>query len=426
MPDEIQKRFREGLALFDRGHVVEAAEALEACHAAEPENPHYILNLGHALGAAGDAARAVELYRSLLDSTEPAMPFAACWSLADLKGYRFTPGEIHRMEQWADSERAPEQRFLLLFALGHAYEQQGDHGREFEAFRSANRRVSKERPYPARAWSHLAETIMTVHDIPAYPGRAGPQPVFIVGMPRSGSTLLEQIIGAHSRAAAVGEVPFIENMARSLDRQGGFANALTLLQAQHCAGGAAAYLEQARPLLKGSPDRIVDKWPNNFWYIGLARALFPSAPVINIVRDPLDNAVGVYRQYFSHGNEFSFNLESTAHYWALYLDVMLHWETLFPGDILHLRYRDLVESPEAVIRRALEHCGLEFEAGVLEFHRSAQAVMTPSGQQVRRPIYRTALGSAEPYRPHLEDVLPRFDAIENRADRLFETQKGPR
>ena len=418
MPDDIQNQFREGLSLFDRGRVPEAVELLETCHAAEPGNPHFALNLGHALGAAGDAKRAAQLYRALLDSAEPGMPFAACWSLADLKGYRFSNDEIRRMQAWASANDDQEQRYLLLFALGHALEQKGDYEQAFDAFRQANRQVAQQRPYPGEAWSRLAKSIEGIGNVPGHRGTDGPLPVFVVGMPRSGSTLLEQIIGAHSRAEAIGEVPFIENMARSLDRQGGFANTLPRLQPQHCAAGASGYREQARAMLRGDPDRLVDKWPDNFWYLGLVYAMFPAAPVINILRDPLDNALAVYKQFFSRGNEFSSDLDWTAHYWECYLDVVQHWESLFPGKVLHLRYRDLVRDPEGASRRVLEHCGLEFEPGVLEFHSKAGAVMTPSGQQVRRPIYASALGSADPYRPYLDEILPRFERITERANRF--------
>lgn len=412
MSRDVQQGFREGLALFDRGRVAEAIEIFERCRKEQPDNPHIALNLGHALAAAGDSKRAIGLYRELSDAKDAGMAFAAYWSLADLKGYRFAAEEVQRMQGLADGNPTHPQRYLLMFALGHAYEQQGAFKEALDAFDQANGQLAGERPYPGEAWRRLAESIRTIPRLPVHPESAvKPVPVFIVGMPRSGSTLLEQIIGAHSRAQAVGELPYLENLARSLDQQGGFANTLPRLDAEHCKRGAAAYLRQVEPLLDGSPAVVVDKWPDNFWYVGLIRALFPAAPIINILRDPLDNALGVYKQFFSRGNEHAARLDWIADYWTCYLDVMRHWDALLPGEILHLRYRDLVQSPEDSIRRVLDYCGLDFEEDVLRFHEHTGAVMTPSGQQVRQGINTRAIRSADPYRPHVSEFLPRFDAL---------------
>ena len=418
MTEDVQQRFKDGLALFDRGRVPEAVEKLRACYETDPKNPHYALNLGHALSAAGDSGQAISLYRDLMASPDHGIVFAACWSLADLKGYRFTESERALMQEMADLATPHPQRYLLMFALGQAHEKNGDYGQAMVAYTRANEQVSKERPYPAQAWRQFADSILAIRDVPRHAESSGYMPVFIVGMPRSGSTLLEQIIGAHPQAEAAGELPFIENLARSLDQQGGFAKALPRLGPQHCSAGSEAYLGQAKALLRGNPSKFVDKWPDNFWYIGLIRALFPAAPIINIMRDPLDNALAVYKQFFNRGNEFSSRLEWTAHYWDCYLDVMNHWDVLFPGDVMNLRYRDLVCEPETTVREVLAHCGLDFEPAVLEFYKNKGAVMTPSGQQVRQPIHASALDSARPFRPYIEELLPRFEGIAARADDL--------
>ncbi|MGD8347241.1 MAG: sulfotransferase, partial [Lysobacterales bacterium] len=287
------------------------------------------------------------------------------------------------------------------------------------AWREANDEVAAQRPFMQAAWRNLAHTLRSIRDVPRADSiPEGPSPVFIVGMPRSGSTLVEQILGAHSAVQATSELPFIDSIARSLDRQGGFAARLPMLGRAACTRAAASYLAQARPFLDVSAPYFTDKWPNNFWYIGLIRALFPEAPVINVMRDPLDNAIGVYRQYFNQGNEHSFRLEWTADYWEIYLDVMQFWESLFPGQVLHLSYRDLVTGPENAARRIFHHCGLPFEAETLDFHRRERTVMTPSAQQVRQPIYTSALDSSRPYRPFIEQHLPRFAAIAKKAGTL--------
>lgn len=419
MTDRLQDQIREGQVLFDQGKVREAIVVFESCLPAAASNPHLALNLGHAYSAAGNMEAAVECYRRLLDSDEPGMVYAACWSLADLKGYRFDPGETVRMRDLAKEADPHPQRFLLMFALGRALEQQGAHKEAFSALHEGNEQVAQARPFPGDAWRQLASTLKSIHQVPrATSCPDGPQPVFIVGMPRSGSTLVEQILAAHSQVEATSELPFIENMARTLDHQGGFARVLPKLSPEQCQQGTLAYMNQASALLSGKPGLFTDKWPNNFWYIGLIRALFPGARIVNVLRDPLDNAMAVYKQYFSHGNEHSFRLQSVAEYWAVYLSAMEHWESLFPGETLHFSYGKLVKDPGTAIRQLLDYCGLEFEEQVPRFHQAERSVMTPSGQQVRQPIYKSAIGSAEPYRPFLGEWRERFDVITERAEKL--------
>lgn len=420
MTDRIQDRIREGQALFDQGRVQEAIVVFESCQPATTSNPHLALNLGHAYNAAGNMEAAVESYRSLLDCDLPGMVYAACWSLADLKGYRFDPGETARMKDLAEEAGSHPQRFLLMFALGRALEQQSDYAAAYSALCKGNKQVAQERPFPGDAWRNLAAALQSVRRVPrADPPPDGPEPVFIIGMPRSGSTLVEQILAAHSRVQSTSELPFIENMARTLDRQGGFAQILPRLSPEQCRQGALAYVNQVAPFLEGNPGFFTDKWPNNFWYAGLIRALFPGARIVNVMRDPLDNAMAVYKQYFSHGNEHSFGLQSVAEYWDVYLSVTEHWDSLFPGETLHFSYAKLVEDPATAIRQLLDYCGLEFEEQVPRFHQSVRSVMTPSGQQVRQPIYKSAIGSAEPYRPFLGEWLERFEVIAGRAEKLL-------
>lgn len=419
MTERLQDRLREGQALFDQGRIEEAIVVFESCLPAAANNPHLALNLGHAYSAAGNMEAAVQSYQGLLGSGEPGMVYAACWSLADLKGYRFEPGETARMKELAQAADPHPQRFLLMFALGRALEQAGAYKEAFSALQHGNEQVARERPFPGDAWRQLASGLRSLDRVPrADSPLDGPGPVFIVGMPRSGSTLAEQILGAHSRVQATSELPFIENMARRLDRHGGFAQVLPKLTPAQCRQGALAYIRQVTPLLAGKPDLFTDKWPDNFWYVGLIRALFPGARIVNVLRDPLDNAMAVYKQYFSHGNEHSFRLQSVAEYWEVYLSVMEHWEALFPGETLHFSYARLVEDPATAIRQLLDYCGLEFEQQVLRFHRAKRSVMTPSGQQVRQPIYKSALGSAEPYRPFMGELPERFDRIAERVQEL--------
>lgn len=419
-PTERRWRFSRGVLLFDMGRPDEAVPVLEACRSGTSRDPELELVLGHAASAAGDMQKAVACYRALRDGDDPSLRHVAWWSLADLKGYRFSPDELDAMRrQAAMSTSRDPQRPLLMYALGRALEQAGDHAGAFDAWRNANQEVARQRPWPGAAWRRLADTLRTIDSVPRNErATAGPQPIFIVGMPRSGSTLVEQILAAHSRVTATSELPFIENLARTLDARGGFARMLPRLSTDDCGRAADAYRAQVQPYLRECRDHFTDKWPDNFWWIGLIAACFPGAPVINVIRDPLDNAVGVFKQYFARGNEHSARLDWIADYWSIYLDVMQHWEKVLPGRVLHLRYADLVVEPESAIRKVLEYSGLEFEPRVLEFHATERAVMTPSGHQVRQPIHRGALDSSRPYLRQLEPVLDRFNELRERLTAL--------
>jgi tetratricopeptide (TPR) repeat protein len=423
-PENPEWSIRRGMSEFDLGRIDDAIATFEACRLRGHQNPDLLLNLGHAYSAAGQTESAQRLYRELLERPERAVVFAAYWSLADLKGYRFSDSELRDMRSLA---RRPAgrgaQRYVLMFALGNALHQRGVHGGAFQALYEANEAIASARPFPGDAYRHLARSLESVASVPQGSRRVfAPKPIFIIGMPRSGSTLVERILASHRSVTAGGELPFIENTARSLDRQGGYANRLPGLLPEQCESAAKIYLEQAAPFIEGSTACFTDKWPNNFWYVGLIRALFPEAPIVNVVRGPLDNSMGQFRQYFSHGNEQSSRIGWIADYWEIYLDVMDQWERLLPGEILHFSYEGLVSEPESRIRRLLDHCGLEFEEQVLRFHETRGTVMTPSGSQVRQPIYNQAVGSAQPYRPFLTEWLDRLSQLNQRANEL--TKEG--
>jgi len=420
-PGERKWRLGKGLAQFDAGRVAAAIETLESCDSSNRDDAQLDLALGHAYSAAGRINEAVARYRRLTGHAAGELAHAGYWSLADLKGYAFGDQEIADMQlRSRNADGGERHRFLLMFALGRAMEQRGRYAEAFAALREGNEELALARPFDAPGYRALADSLLALQRVPQYDLEPSlPRPLFIVGMPRSGSTLLEQILASHSQVEAAGEVPFIENMARSLDRQGGFARSLGQLSAEQCRLGAQTYLGQLRPFLNGDPQAVVDKWPDNFWYIGLIRALFPGARIINMVRDPLDNAMGMYKQYFHSGNAHSSRLEWIADYWEIYLATMAHWERLFPGATLHFSYERLVNDPQTEIRGLLAYCGLEYEDQVLRFHESGRAVMTPSGAQVRQPLYRKAIGSSAPYREQLAPFLPRFEKIRQAAGQLL-------
>ncbi|MBD3649385.1 MAG: sulfotransferase [Pseudomonadales bacterium] len=387
------------------------------------------MHLGHAWNARGDEDKASAYYRQLIDSGNDELASIGYWSLADQKGYRFSDEECRDLR--ARAEGLGEKiwhRYLLLFALARCLEQRGQYEEAFNAMRQANDQVAKERPFNAEGYQRFLDTLLTIEKAPAgSPASIRPVPIFVVGMPRTGSTLVEQILAAHTRIQATNELPFIEQMARQLDSQGGFAAMVRRLSAGQCRQGAEFYHERVKPFLRESTDYYVDKWPDNFRYVPLIKQLFADTKIINVIRDPVDNAIGVYKQYFNRGNEHSWRLDWIVSYWDFYLNVMNHWEKLYPSQILHVRYEDLARRPEPEIRRMLEYCGLPFESRCLHVHERDRPVMTPSSAQVRQPIYATSIGSGMRYREQLAPWLPALEAFRPRIDvlcRRKESEEG--
>lgn len=420
-PGVIEWRFKSGLALFDVGKIDAAIQTFEKCQEDGLDDLNLTLNLGHAYQARGEVAKASALYRELSEGSDDAMASVGYWSLADQKGYNFSDQERQSLLDRAERlDTSVQHRFLTMFALGCALEQQKEYAEAFSAMRQGNDQVANTRPFDARGYRKFAESLMTIKKAPlANHTVTGANPIFIVGMPRSGSTLVEQILASHSAVEVTNELPYIERMARQLDRQGGFARVVAQLTTAQRQQGAAAYLQEVRPFLQGEPSAFVDKWPNNFWYIGLIKTLFPKASIINMVRDPIDNAMGIYKQYFSHGNEHSFKLDSIVSYWQSYLLVMEHWDSLYPDQLLHLRYESLVADPDSQIKKLFDFCGLEFEEQSLRFYESDRVVMTPSGNQVRQPIYSTAVGGGMRYSEQLKAHLPQLEKLREQIEKQF-------
>jgi tetratricopeptide (TPR) repeat protein len=400
----------------------EALEAYERALALRPADIGLQMSIGHVQKTLGKRADSEASYKAALSLDSGRAE--AWWSLADLKNYTFGDAEVAALEQLIKNDpRRPSNEAQLHFALGKACEQRGQYPHAFAHYAQGNRLRRLELPFDIAEFEHRSRRIRALFDAAFFAARRGcgddsGAPIFIVGLPRSGSTLIEQILASHSAVEGTMELPNILNIAAEFDDRApgrnGYPEIVGAASPQELAALGRRYLEQTAPLRQGHA-RFTDKLPNNFSHVGLIHAILPNATIIDVRRHPLDACFSTFKQYFAEGQAFSYDLEDLGRYYRCYLSLMDHWETILPGRVLTVRYEELVRSPEAQIRRLLEHCGLEFEPACLSFHETQRAVRTASAEQVRQPIYTSAIGhwrhfeqELEPLKRALGDSLERF------------------
>jgi len=404
----------------------QALEAYERAAQYQPGEARLLMSIGHVRKSLGRRAESEASYKQVL-AADPGNA-EAWWSLADLKNYSFDDAEVAAMERLiADREgtgQVGSTDAQLYFALGKACEQRGQYGQAFAWYARGNALRRRDAPFDLEAFERRAERIRAFFSAAFFAGNAGggepsSAPIFIVGLPRSGSTLIEQILASHSQVDGTMELPNILNLvggfADLAPNHDGYPEAVGGAPAGQFAALGSRYIAETMPLRRGRP-RFTDKLPNNFSHVGLIQAILPNATIIDARRHPMDACFSTFRQHFASGQTFSYDLEDLGRYYRCYLSLMDHWDSVLPGKVLHVQYEELVRDPEANIRRLLEHCGLPFEPACLNQHETSRAVRTPSAEQVRQPIYTQAVGywrnfaaELEPLRLALGDCLNRFE-----------------
>ena len=377
-----------------------ALDIYDALFAARPENHQVSLTRGHALKTVGRQADAVVSYRCAYDSKPDFGD--AYWSLANLKTYRFTEDEIQRMRvvEALPSTGAVD-RYHLCFALGKALEDRGDIAASFAYYDTGNRLKREELRYdPARIDAEMAAQqaacTQALFDAKRGSGMTSSSPIFIVGLPRAGSTLLEQILASHSQVEGTTELPNILALAhrldgrRRVDEEARYPANLNEFTPDDFTAFGAAYLRDTEIYRTGKPF-FVDKMPNNFRHIGLIHLILPHARIIDARRDPMACCFSNFKQLFAEGQDFTYGLAEVGRYYTSYLDLMQHWDEVLPGKVLRVQYEDVVADLESEVRRLLDFCGLPFEDGCVNFHQTDRAVRTASSEQVRQPIFRSGL-----------------------------------
>jgi tetratricopeptide (TPR) repeat protein len=404
-PEEV--RLNRGVIFSDHLRQADAAEA--EWHAALELNPNYLpalLNLANLREEQARRDEALVLYEHILahdpHHTEALARYASLKRPA-------SPDDplVARVIAARDSSRtSPAEKASLGFALGKVLDACGAYDDAYAAYVRANRDsrdsarglVNYNRRRHEQFVGELIATFATAQRAAAKPSQAAP-PIFICGMFRSGSTLVEQILASHPHVTAGGEIDFLPTLVRS--ELALFPAAMKRVSADKLIDIARRYRDRLRELFPGA-ERITDKRPDNFLYIGLIKALFPDARIVNTVRDPLDNCLSVYFLHLDHSMSHALDLLDTAHYYRHYRRLMAHWKSLYGPDILDFDYDAFVRDPRPAIRDLLAFCGLEWNDSCLAFHQTKNVVKTESVWQVREPLYQRASGRWRNYARHLE------------------------
>ena len=403
------------------GNFDDALAIYDALYAARPDNHQVSLTRGHALKTLGRQDEAVAAYRCAYVSKPDFGD--AYWSLANLKTYRFSDSEIAAMRTVeADRSISRVDHYHLCFALGKALEDRSEFADAFAYYDTGNRLKHDELRYdPSRIDAEMAAqtNVCTpaLFAAKAGSGAKAADPIFIVGLPRAGSTLLEQILASHSVVEGTSELPNILALAhrlegrRRVDEEPSYPGNLGEFSVDELTGFGEAYLRETGIYRTGKPF-FIDKMPNNFRHIGLIHLILPNAKIIDARRDPMGCCFSNFKQLFGEGQDFSYGLSDIGRYYKGYLGLMQHWDDVLPGKVLRVQYEDVVSDLETQVRRLLEFCGLPFEPACVNFHETDRAVRTASSEQVRQPIFRDGLGQWEnfeaflaPLRAALEPTL---------------------
>ena len=409
----------------------EALVAFEEAARLSPASVTLRLSIGHILKTLGRRTACEAAYHECL-RMDPTFG-AAYWSLADLKTYTFSEVELAAMQTLIENSAEDDaDQAQLRFALGRAFEQKADYDAAFLHYAAGNALRRRTSPFDMAKFEDKSRRVRARFDRAFFAGVAAADrsesnelddgaPIFIVGLPRSGSTLVEQILASHTNVEGTMELPHILTLVREFDaRDGGdgYPEGVLAMTPDGLRALGARYLEQTRPIRTGRP-RFIDKMPNNFSHVGLIHAILPRATIIDVRRHPMDSCFSTFKQHFAEGQSFSYDLDDLGRYYRCYLELMDHWDAVLPGKVLQLSYEDLVAEPERHIRALLVHCGLPFEETCLNFHETQRPIRTASSEQVRRPIYASGVGywrlfarHLEPLRRSLGDCLARFESAD--------------
>ncbi len=386
-----------------------SADAFARSVALNPHVPNVQMGYAHVLKTLGDQPAALTAYRAAIKA-KPDFG-EVYWSMANLKVFQFEPEEVQAMETQLERDDLSESANIhFRFALGKAYEDLGDFDRAWHYYDTGNRRQRMQVIFSALDMEQRHEEILEVFTEEFLREHEGngfevPDPILIVGLPRSGSTLIEQILSSHSQVEGTSELPTLSKLAASIGRYRPdnvfYPKAARDLRNRDWRAYGQQYIEETqRHRLTGKP-RFTDKLPNNFSHIGLLHLILPNARVINARRHPLDSCLGCYKQLFGKGQNFTYDLEDLSVYYRQYHTIMKHWHEVLPGKVLDVHYEETVTDLETQVRRILDHCGLPFEQACVRFHETDRAVKTASSEQVRQPIYKSALGTWRRYEKHL-------------------------
>jgi tetratricopeptide (TPR) repeat protein len=403
-PDDLGHWNLKAATLGRLGDFDEAIQLYEEVLAKSPRQPRVWLSYGHMLKTVGRQAEGIAAYRKSI-ALKPTLG-EAWWSLANLKTVKFDDTDVDSMQTaLRRDDLDDEDRLHLEFALGKAMHDAGCAEDAFRHYASGNAIRLKQQPYQPGQISRTVDRCIAQFTTEAFRERTGgcdaKDPIFIVGMPRAGSTLIEQILASHSQVEGTSELPDIPTLARDTGPYP--AAALKLSEDERRALGAD-YLKRAGVQRQTGRAYFIDKLPNNWLFVPFIQLILPNAKIIDARRHPLACCFSNFRQHFARGQLFTYDLEDVGRYYSHYVRLMAHVDATLPGKVHRVIYEQMVEDTEGEVRKLLEYCELEFEPQVLEFYKTDRPVRTASSEQVRRPIYRDATDEWRAYEQHLQPL----------------------
>lgn len=410
-PDNLMNANLKAAALGRVGAFDEALELYELVLKQYDAQPKIWMSYGHMLKTVGRQEDAINAYHKGL-KIAPGLG-EIWWSLANLKTVKFSSEDVAAMESALSGlSILPEDRFHLNFALGKAMEDAGQHVSAFTYYEQGNALRKELIEYDAgvtRVAVDKAKALYTqdFFDERAEFGCRAPDPIFIVGMPRAGSTLIEQILSSHSMIEGTMELPDIPKLVASAKKSGGIRN----IDAAMIRKLGEEFLAATQIQRRSDKPFYIDKLPNNWLHVGFIRLILPNAKIIDARRHPMDCCYSNFRQHFAKGQLFSYNLNDMGRYYADYVDLMTHFDAVLPGHIHRVVHEALLDNPEGEIQKLLSYLALPFEENCIRFHENDRAVRTASSEQVRRPINRDGVGQWRPVEASLGPLKNALGAV---------------
>lgn len=410
--DQIKKAY--AAACFAVGRVEEAGVLYQELRKEHPTDHLIPISQGHIFNAQGNRDAAIEAFSA---SSQIKVDHGdAYWSLANTKSYRFDDTQIHRMKELEQKAQTGEaDRIQICFALGKGLEDAGLHDEAFDYYSRGNQLKLPTTHFDVQQLAKRIDAQIEVCTADLFSQRAdagfgAPDPIFIVGLPRAGSTLLEQILASHSQVDGTMELHNILDLAKRLrgrdqPEQGEprYPRIMSELEHPLFEQFGQQFIEQTRIYRSDAPF-FIDKMPNNFFHVGLIKLILPNAKVIDARRHPMACCFSGFKQLWGEGQEFSYGLEEIGTYYRQYVKLMDHWDAVLPGFVLRVQHEDVVDDLESQVRRLLNFCSLPFESACLDFHKTDRTVRTPSAEQVRQPIYRSGLDQWCNFEHHLDPL----------------------
>jgi tetratricopeptide (TPR) repeat protein len=411
-PDNPQFQSIYAIEAMQAGDINTALEYFDKVLKQLPDDTGTITAKGHAHKTAGNTAEAIACYQAAA-SVNPEF-CEAYYALANLKTYRFGAEEINAMLALEPLSMRLLDKVYLSFALAKAYEDGKKFEQSFQFYQQGNALKKQQSGYNANSMSDELQKqsrFFTAQRCANLNGCGDPaaDPIFILGLPRSGSTLLEQILSSHSQVEGTLELPNILAYSKELRRHQvdgeklGYPEVIAELDEQVLTDLGSRYLEETKVYRNQSPF-FIDKMPNNFRHIGLIKLILPNAKIIDARRHPMACCFSGYKQLFAEGQEFSYSLSDMGQYCTDYVELMEHWDNVLPGQVLRVHYEQVIDDLEGQVRRILDFCGLPFESACLSFHETKRSVRTASSEQVRQPIFKTGLEQWKNYSVQLSEL----------------------